>query len=251
MSRIGMVVAMALVLLVVGAGGASLAEGGEIEQAFEATLNEALAQTQNMNQEMARSGLQRDIALALFQAQELTRALEVTGTITDPFYRAWTLIDLAWRVSEKGDEKMAMSLAQDALEIARKIPDGFKRSWKLVDVANLMFFQGKYEDAFSILKDALATAKTIGNDSERVTALTEIAKAMAENAYSDEALAVCDEAIPVARTIKDERSRNRALTALTEVLTTVGELEKALSVAREITDPLERLKALASVMAER
>lgn len=251
MLRIGVMVALALALLMVGAAGISLAQEEEIKQAFEATLNEALAQTQNMNQEMARSGLQRDIALALFQAQELTRALEVTGKIADPFYRSWTLIDLAWRVGEEGDEKMAMSLAQDALEIARKIPDGFKRSWKLVDVANLVFFQGKYEEAFPILKEALDVAKTIGNDSERVTALTEIAKVMAENAYSDESLALCDETIPVARNIKDERSRNRALTALTEVLATIGELEKALAVAREITDPLERLKALASVMAER
>jgi len=172
----------------------------------------------------------------IFLADEVLSAVRL---IDDDFQRAFTLIELARRLTP--EKKNA--LLDEALRSARSV------SAKADQVEVLLFiseYVSEKEISELLLDEALSVARKIGDQSEKAEALSR----MSEYLVPGKRDAVLEEALSAARSVGDESERVHALTAMAICLTLDEKdmfLRESLRVARMTGDEYERASSLAHV----
>jgi len=138
---------------------------------------------------------------------------------------------------------------QEALQFAQKIKDASARSLALSFIAKAMAEAWQTEQANKTFQLALQAAQKIEGAGARSEALKDIAEAMAKVGQTERANETFQLALQVAQKIEDASDRSSALRGIAEAMAEAGQIDRAVKVAETMDDPVERLQALAAIIA--
>jgi serine protease Do len=240
-----------------------------LEERFEQAYQEAIRTVQE-DHEALRSLRLKDIAVAMAEAGQFDRALQVAQKIENELDRSWALSEIAVAMAEAGQFDRALQVAQKienasarswalggiaealaqagqfyrALQIAQKIKGARSLSSALAEIAAAMAKAGQMKEAAQTFQLALQVAQKIEDALDHSWALREIAVAMAKAGQFDRAL-------QVAQKLEDALILNRswALMNIAEAMAEAGQFDRAVDVAEMIDDLIKRLQALAAIIA--
>jgi tetratricopeptide (TPR) repeat protein len=192
------------------------------EERFEHAYQEALQIAQKIEDGWGRSWALREIAIAVAEAGQFDRALQIAQKI-DELDRSSVLVGVLAKAGQ----------FDRALQIAQKIEDASGRSWALSDIAIVLAKAGQFDRALQI-------AQKIEDESIRSWALVGV---LAKAGQFDRALQIAQEET------ENELDHSLALKYIAAALAEAGQLDRALEVAETIDHPIARLQALAAIVA--
>jgi tetratricopeptide (TPR) repeat protein len=194
------------------------------------------------------------IALALLQAREFERALEVIGALDDEMLQARGLSAVTQAMSWAGDwvregERVAQT-ADGLLIETEKIEDKSEKAQVLIGTASMLAQAGESTRAAEVANQALAVIDAIEDESTKAQVLlvliaqaqVPLAQSLAQSGESRRAAEVADRVLTVAEAIEDQEPKLRILSALAQALVLIGENRRAVEVANralEIIDAIE------------
>jgi tetratricopeptide (TPR) repeat protein len=222
------------------------------EERFEHAYQEALQIAQKIEDGWGRSWALREIAIAVAEAGQFDRALQIAQKI-DELDRSSVLVGVLAKAGQ----------FDRALQIAQKIEDASGRSWALSDIAIVLAKAGQFDRALQIAQKiedesirswalvgvlakagqfdrALQIAQKIEDESIRSWALVGV---LAKAGQFDRALQIAQEET------ENELDHSLALKYIAAALAEAGQLDRALEVAETIDHPIARLQALAAIVA--
>jgi tetratricopeptide (TPR) repeat protein len=177
-------------------------------------------------------------------------ALDLTGSITDPGWRARTLASVAGVMERSGNTNDAVQAVQDALKSASQVRDPRWRTRVLAEIAETIASAGARPLAALVSTEAVETARIVQDLEGRVESLAKSACALASAGEYAEATRIAAETAEATRVSLPPESRSRVLTQSAIAIARTGQHEQALAMINHIKEPGRRGRALAKVAGE-